>query len=256
MAGQHRPLVKIHRLVEALIRQVGHVEDHADARHLFQQRRALREEPALGAGAVRVGADAVVGRADDAQAGVPPLLHLLGMQHWVGPLHAEDETQRLAIAVPFCPRRKVRIKGGGILDPAQHALLFQRPVIVQLPHRRAVGGYHRVVALEGGHHPGTMQSGQQRGDKQTDPAATEVVERDGAHSPALAVEIRLDLVAANVGDGELEVAVPVDRVPGEIEVGVEDQRKGLVGHDGSCGIRRAGDDSPRARTGTFFPGSP
>ena len=74
MAGQHRAAVDLQRLVEALVGQVRHVEDHADAFHLLEQRPALREEAAFGAGAVGVRADAVVGRADDAQAGVPPFL--------------------------------------------------------------------------------------------------------------------------------------------------------------------------------------
>ena len=70
MAGQDRAAVDVERLVEALVGQVRHVEDHADALHLLQQRPARRKQAAVRAGAVGVGADAVVGRADDAQAGL------------------------------------------------------------------------------------------------------------------------------------------------------------------------------------------
>ena len=46
MAGQHRAAVNVQRLVEALVGKVGHVKDHADALHLFEQRPARRKETA------------------------------------------------------------------------------------------------------------------------------------------------------------------------------------------------------------------
>ena len=63
------------------------------------------KRPPIGAGAVGVGADAVVGRADDAQARVPPLLNLLRRQHRVGPFHAQDEAERLAFRRRLAPAR-------------------------------------------------------------------------------------------------------------------------------------------------------
>ena len=42
-----------------------------------------------------IGADAVVGGTDDAQARVPPFIDLLRRQHRVGTLHAENEAERI-----------------------------------------------------------------------------------------------------------------------------------------------------------------
>jgi hypothetical protein len=78
------------------------VQDHADTLHLPEQGRPLLEQPALGAGAVGVGADAVVRRTDDPQTGVVPLLQLVGREDGVGPLHAEDEAE-VMLARPRLP---------------------------------------------------------------------------------------------------------------------------------------------------------
>ena len=81
--------------------------------------RPWREQAADRAGAVGVGADAVVGRADDAQAGVPPLAHLFRRQHRVGPFHAQDEAERLAAPRrPAPPRRGRGRPAPAILDPS------------------------------------------------------------------------------------------------------------------------------------------
>src|SRR2546423_1654109 len=55
VAGEARTAVDLQRLIEALVRQVRDVEDHADALHLAQQRRPWLEQSAFGPGAVGVG---------------------------------------------------------------------------------------------------------------------------------------------------------------------------------------------------------
>ena len=97
---------------------MGDVEDHADAIHLAEEGRAFGEEAAFGASAVSIGADAVVGRADEAQAGVPPMLHLIGRQHCVGPFHAQDEAERLVCPFGRGPGVHVHFERRPVLDPA------------------------------------------------------------------------------------------------------------------------------------------
>src|SRR5262245_18251658 len=66
MAGEHRAVIPVHGLVETLIRKMRHVEDHADALHLLEERLARRKEASFSACAMAIWADAVVRRADDA----------------------------------------------------------------------------------------------------------------------------------------------------------------------------------------------
>ena len=136
MTGQHRAAVDVQRLVETLIGEVRHVEDHADLFHLLQQRFAGWEQAALRSCPVGVGTDAVMGRADDAQAGVPPFLHLFGIQHRVRPFHAQDETERLCLAPSALPGGDVGAQRGRILDPAQITLADERAIVGQLADRR------------------------------------------------------------------------------------------------------------------------
>ena len=110
-----------------------------------------------------------------------------------------------------------------VLDPAQVALLFEGAVVGQLAVGGGVGGLHRLVALDGRHQVGPQQPGQQRGDEDADPAAAQLGERHRALAAALAGHALLALAAADVGRRQPQVAVPVEGVPGEVEVGVEDE---------------------------------
>ncbi len=145
MAGQDGAAVDLQSFVEALIRKMRDIEDHADACHLLEKWFAGRKKAALGAGAVAVGADAVMGRADDAQAGVEPFLHLVGPQDRVGPFHAEDvaERQGREVLVVF-PGFDVSVERGPILDEAQDAFLLQAAIIGKLAICRTIRSGHRT----------------------------------------------------------------------------------------------------------------
>ncbi len=115
MTGQQRALVCVECLVQRLVGQMCDVQDHADTLHLPEEIPPLREQSPLGAGAVRVGAETVMGWPDDSQAGFPPGADIRGGEDRIGPFHAENIAQRLSRGVGL-PGGQVRIESGGVFD--------------------------------------------------------------------------------------------------------------------------------------------
>ena len=75
-----------------------------------------------------------------------------------------------------------------------------------------------------------MQPSQQRGDEQPDAAATQVGEGHGVIAARLGLNVRSAFAAANLLDGQQQVAVPVEGVPGQVEVSVENEREVALRH--------------------------
>ena len=151
MTGQYRAAINVQCFVKALIGKMRYIEDHPNLFHGLEQRSTRRKQAAFRSRPVGVGANAIMSRANDAEAGLPPFLNLIRREDGVGTFHAEDETQgRLRRLLRF-PGPKVRIEVVRILDPRQNALLFQGTVIGQLTVSRRIGGFHGAVALEGRH---------------------------------------------------------------------------------------------------------
>ena len=97
VAGQDRSLEEIERLVEALVGQVGDVQDHPElVHHLAAAPCPLSVSgPAL-AGAEGVRARSVVGETDHPQPVVPPEPGLLRVDDRVGAFHQQDVADRRA----------------------------------------------------------------------------------------------------------------------------------------------------------------
>ena len=105
VAGEHRAAEQVERLEEARVGEVRRVEDHPQPVELREQPDPVGGERAVVARADRVAAPAVVGQVHRAQAEVPPGLRLLGVDDRVGPLHGQDEADRL--------RRRSRRRASG-----------------------------------------------------------------------------------------------------------------------------------------------
>ena len=197
---------------------MGQIQDHPARFHGPQQRFAEFGQAALGAGAVGVGADAVVGETDHAQAVLPPGLDLLGPDDRVSPLHGEDESQWFG-AASLLPGAGVLIEGSGVADDADFPLAFEHAVVGELALGAGVGDLLTGRTGRGTAGTGGARDDGDHGDEQFGPA--HLREGGGVASPALLGHAGLG--PADLGHAQIQVAVPLQGVHGQVEVGVDHQ---------------------------------
>ena len=208
------------------------IEQHPHAVHFFQQLAPVGTQSADAAGSVAILVRAVVCGTDDAETPVEPLLNLGGFLDRRGSFHAEDEPDRRVGG------HVIRLGGDGRLPAVvltlqrllvrnldHHPLPHQRPVVGQLPEGHRMGRLARLVERQ--LLLLAMQPGQQRRDTQPDASLVHLGERDGAVSGDDLREVLLEL--ANLLARQFQIAVPLQAVPGQVEVGVEDQHGWLRG---------------------------
>lgn len=224
MAGKQSAAEEVHRLIETLVGEVGNVENHADALHLLQQFTALREESALGARAMAIRTDAIEAGANDAQAGVPPFLNLIGAEDGVGAFHAEDEAkrQRRRVFVDL-PGVDVRFERWPILDEAEDTLLLQTAVIVKLPHGCTERRRGLRIILDRRNAAGPKEPGEHRGNEGDDLTSAKIGERNGVPAATFFGLAGRDFELPNLLARKLQVAVPIERVPGKVEMSIKDE---------------------------------
>ena len=132
MTGDHRAGKVVQGAVEALLRQVGNVQGHANLSQLGQQFPASSGEGTLDTGARRILAVAEVGERNTAQAGLPPGFQLIGSQNGICALHGDDDPHgqvRTLFRLPTLPQSVQ------VLHTAYQAYfthLLQHPVVGQL----------------------------------------------------------------------------------------------------------------------------
>src|SRR5437867_2434202 len=132
VACQDRPAEQFRCLPETLVRQVRHIEDHADFLHDLQEFSALTRHASGGARAVRVGACSVVGHADHPESVVPPLSRLARRENRISAFHTEDESEGLT----------VRLRPTAERFPVSEMSFERRPVF---QHPQAPFRFHDAV---------------------------------------------------------------------------------------------------------------
>ena len=192
------------------------VDDHAGVGHGLQQGAAALGEAAFRVGAVGVGGEAVVGQAHDSQAILPPEGDLLRIDDGVGTLHAQDVTQRCGLG-SVLPGLHVGCKPRLVSHLPQLALRLQDPVIGQLSLRLAVGDL--LVGRPRGGRSGPGDAADDGRQRQGDLALAHLGQGGGAAGATLLRHARL--ATAQLVDLELQVAVPVEGVHGQVEMGVD-----------------------------------
>ena len=135
----------IERVAEALVAEVRGVENHAETIHLAHQLAPARAEVALGVGALRVDARAVVARPHGAQPIAVRAFEVTDGDERIGALEAEEVADR-----PFCRIAggplQVLIETGGVPYLHELAALFHRAVPRQLRLRHRPRLLGRVPA--------------------------------------------------------------------------------------------------------------
>ena len=217
VAGPDCAAENIHRLVKRLVAQMRHVENNAEPLHLAQQVRPRRAKAAALVGAGRVGARAVMGRAKRAQAALVRAFEVLQRHHRVRSLEAQNIAHRQVVAWPVGPLGQVRLqlaKVGDLrhLTPALHLAVPGELALRLCPglFRRMPAG-QRVAALG--------IAGDLRCDAQADVATAHLRQGDGAAAAILLVGLA-GFAPADLVERARHVAVPLERVHREIEVGV------------------------------------
>ena len=221
MAGDHRSGEMVQGVVEALLRQVGNVQGHADFGQSGQQLPASLGEGSLDAGARRVLAVAEVGQRDAAQAVLPPRLQLIRPQDGIGAFHGDNDPHRkvcIRVPLPSLPLPVQILLSAYQCDLSR---LFQHPVIGQLALGVGVGhGLGAEVQIEAADgldlavHPGRQGRLAHRY-----PSPSHIRQADGAQSPFQRIRHSLLAPVADrrglghvpvVGQGEQgQVQVPV-----------------------------------------------
>jgi len=194
-AGPHREGVG-HRLLS----HVAQVENHLLATHRLQQLPTELGEPARRASAAAVARPAP-GRPDDANAPFCPGAQLRRVLDGVGALHQQDGGQAAPLPAPH-----VRLELGLVADQLQAA----GAVVVEL------GGGHEVrlvrVLVDEARAHGAAAPGRRR------------VEGCEYQADAVGYECRTAHQVARRGRPK-EAPTGGDRVPGDVEVGVDDHRR-------------------------------
>ena len=220
VGSQHRAAESLQRLPERLLGQMADVQQDSLPFHRLQHGAAALGQAARRLRPVRVGADAVVNQADDAQPLVPPLADLLGTDDRVRPLHGQHEADRCLLRVPL-PLREMGIESGAVTDLAQEAARLHPPVVGQLAHRLGIGDVLGPHAGEPLAHRG--QPALHGDEDQSHPAAAQLLEADHPGPPALAVHAGLRLPDRR--DALRQVAVPFERVEGDVQMRIDDQHE-------------------------------
>ena len=217
MAGQHGSAENLQRLPERFVGQMGRVEDHADAFHLTQQRGSFLLEAAIAARAVTIKIGAVVGRTEGAQPCGKPLGDVARRKNRPAPFHAQNETDGRLIRI-FPPLGNMVLQAFAVRQLPQMPAGNHRSVIGQLAAARREGRLPRLV--EGERLVPPVESRQKGGDDRADAASPQLGPRDGICPGERFVKVFLEL--PNLADRQEKVAVPFARVPGHVEVCVED----------------------------------
>src|ERR1051325_7224329 len=113
-------------------------------------------------------------------------------------------------------------KAGPILDEAEMALLLHAAAVVELAHRGAERRFRLAVTLDRRDAARAKQSGQHGGDKSDDLAAAQVRKRDGIATASLLSIASVLFDLADSFTGQLQITVPIQSVPGEVQMSVED----------------------------------
>jgi hypothetical protein len=93
----------------------------------------------------------------------------------------------------------------------------------ELPVGGGAGGLHRAVALNGRHGAGAQQSGEQCGDEDRHLAAPQLREGDRVAAAGLLGQALFALPPADLVHWLEQVAVPINGVPGQVEMSIEDE---------------------------------
>ena len=230
MAGQHRSVVVVQAFPERGVRAVSQVQRDPQALHFGEQWRAELCQSTLAAGPTGVTALGRMGRPDQSQAPVPPVLELSGIEQCVGALHADDQSQwrgRLGIgiltSVPPGPLGDVLIEPINGADDAGVPLSLQGLVVGQLSPGDGEGLFGRPE-VHVRDEPSGRREGVCGGEAQRHPTATHLLQRHGAL--ALALLRFVALADAGRPDAGQQVAVFLQGVHGQVEMAIDNQHGG------------------------------
>ena len=211
----------VERLPEAVVAEVGRIEDDAEPLHLLQQRPARFADAASGIGSLRVRAGTVVRRPDRPQAVVPRPLDVIQRDQRVGAFEAAnvaDGQLRGERIRRRAPLRQMGVELGRRRDLPHLAAPLHLAIPRQLRLRHRPRLFRRVPA---GQPVGELHvAGDLRRHDDADAAAAQLVERHRA-ARAIGAIRHPPFAHPDFIDGPRQVAVPFDGVHGKVEVGVE-----------------------------------
>ena len=228
-------------LPEVLVAEMGDIENHPEAIHLFEEAFATGGEGATGIGAVGVDPGAIVSGAQGAQAIVVTLLEVADRDERVGPFEAEqiangslggggpgiNGVEALIGDGGLEPELDVAVEFGAGADRGHFPGIFHRAIPGQLALGLGprLGG--RIPAREAMEVRGVAAN--LGGDADTNATATHLREADSA-IPAIDAIFHVAFPAADHFERPGEIAVPLEGVHAQVEVAVENQRRGVGSH--------------------------
>ena len=205
---------------------MGDIEQHANLVHLLQQSLPVGVESPFASCPEAVGAGAIMGRSQQPQSSGVPVGDLFGIQDGGTPLHAQNKSQggladsrgRRRQCLPFCD---VPIKSFLIFHLSQHASSDHRVVVEELPSSHRVSGLTRLRKRQ--RFILAVETRQQRDDHQPHTPPTQLVPRDRTGAGNDLIEMLLEL--ANFRGGKHQITVPLECIPGHVEVSIKDEHR-------------------------------
>ena len=159
--------------------------------------------------------------------GVMPRRQFVRRCDRVGALHAQHEAERrmraLGLGLPGPPASDVPAQRIHVFQHDRMAIALERPVPRHLTtHDRFRLRNGHAGAARVRHSGGTCE---QRCDRYCHAPLLQFRQRDRAITPT--VSVQSDLTHPDLSDGSPQIATPLERVPGEVEMGVDDQHQAL-----------------------------
>ena len=233
MAGDAGPLVDFHRVPERLVRQVSHIQQHADAVHFAKQALAVLIEPPFAARSEAIRGRPIVSGAEQSQTGSEPVLNLLWIKDGCAPFHAQDKPERRLSNGRFSgrkgePFRQMLIECRLVVNFTEHTAGNHRAVIGKLPVSHGVTGFARLRKRQ--RFVFAMMAREQRRDDQPDSASLKL-------RPRYCTGPRNDLVVmlfkfSNFRNRKHQITNPFGCVPGHVEMGIKYEHANVLGIKG------------------------
>ena len=225
--AQTGPSKHFQRLPKALVAQVRGVEDDAQPLHFGEQFAAEAVSPPAGVRARRVAARAVMRRAERPQArGVGPL-QICRRDDRVGPFQAEDiaDRRRRAAGRFATVRRAARAPRDRRSAPSRPPLPSPdtRPIALAFGPRRSAGCASRAADCR------ARRRGRSASPRTGRPCRGASRAECTVPRARSTLSVRPCFAAADLADGPRQIAVPLQGVHAQIEMGVEDEHGKTVG---------------------------
>ena len=218
VAGKHVAAEPVDSVIKRRVRKMSQIEWQLELFHISEQCPGFRLQSFAGIGTAPISIHSVMSQPDRSQSPVIPFEDVVWIENHIGAFHAEQITQRniWIVLVPVITMVQ-QISAG--LDLPHQSTSFHRLVVRVMTHPDSVTGFRRGIAVGGRSHlPKACKHG---GQTDSQFAFPHFGERNRSRSATEFRHIRFR--GPDFLDRLFQIAMPVNRVKGQIEMGIKHQ---------------------------------